>query len=74
MYNGVEYAERGTLISSHQRAPGSHFISGTGENVHMALQIMYKKCRHRNMAFSLLCECTGNTLMLGAKFLPQHFI
>lgn len=34
MYNGVEYAERRTLISSHERATGSHFISGTVENVY----------------------------------------
>lgn len=34
MYNGVEYAERRTLISSHRRATGSRFISGTVENVY----------------------------------------
>lgn len=34
MYNGVEYAERRTLISSHERATGSHFISGTVENIY----------------------------------------
>lgn len=34
MYNGVQYAEHRTLISSHERATGSHFISGTVENVY----------------------------------------
>lgn len=34
MYNGVEYRECRTLISSHERATGSHFISGTVENVY----------------------------------------
>lgn len=33
MYNGVEYAAHRTLISSHKPATGSHFISGTVENI-----------------------------------------
>lgn len=39
MYNGMEYAERRTLISSHKRAGGSHFISATAENTYNTSQI-----------------------------------
>lgn len=39
MYNGVEYAERRTLISSHQPGSGSHFISDTVENVYSTSHI-----------------------------------